>query len=56
MIGYATVLWVTSSMSGFQPLWSSTESTDSAITLVSRLLHSSASWATRPSSVVQTGV
>src|SRR5674476_1683807 len=56
MIGYPTVVFETSSTSGFHELWSCTESTDSAITLVFRLSHSSLSWPTRPSSVVHTGV
>src|SRR5665811_2281941 len=53
MIGYPTVVFETSSTSGFHESWSATESTESAITLVLRLSHSSLSWPTLPSSVVR---
>ena len=43
-------------MSAFQAVWSSRASTETASTLVLRAAHSSLSWATRPSSVVHTGV
>ena len=45
-----------SSMSPTQPLCEATGSTESAITLTLRLSNSALSLATRPSSVVQTGV
>jgi hypothetical protein len=43
-------------MSRFHFSWSPTESTDTPMTLVLRLVHSGPSCATAPNSVVQTGV
>ena len=56
IIGKPAFAPATFSMSAFHFLWSSTPSTETPITLVPRAAHSSASCATAPNSVVQTGV
>ncbi len=56
MIGKPALVPATDSMSPFHFTWSSALSTEMPITLVLRFSHSSASCATAPNSVVQTGV
>ena len=55
-MGKFTSVPCVSSMSRIQSRWDSAESTDSAITLMLRSSNSGFSFATRPSSVVHTGV
>ncbi len=56
MIGKFRSVPPTSAMSGAQPWWLSSGSTEMAIALTLRLSNASLSVAVRPSSVVQTGV